>query len=204
MALNGYFKIGDPRISELAGYRLLPDWWSRPYEYAWAMRFAGKGQVVADMGCGWMYRPFKDALAGACDFVYAVDADNRLLQQRKPENLEFIVADFSRTVDAIPDGRLDVLFCISVLEDLGDFAEPSLIEFARTIREDGRIVMTFDVPFDTGRPTPIYPGLPLDKFESAMKGAGLRYTGGVDYSKDGAVNHSRWNLCCFHCVLETA
>lgn len=200
---NGFFKKSDPSISELYGFRLPDDWWSRPWEYAWAIQFARPEMTVADMGCGWMYRPFKDALADICRFVYAVDADQRLFSQNKAQNMMFVEADITKEIFAIPEGSLDLVFCISVLEDLNNIVGASLKEFRRCIGDDGRIVLTFDVPYREA-PTPVYPGLPLDKFESALQDAGLVYDGEVDYSKDGAVFHDDWNLCCFHCILRKA
>ena len=197
---NGFFKQSDPHIKELAGYQLPSDWWSRPWEYAWAMNYAEAGLVVADMGCGWMYRPFKDALAQVCKFVYAVDADKRLHQQEQADNMSFVIGDITKNIPAIPSGQLDRVFCISVLEDLGDMAAPALREFARCIKPDGKIILTFDEPY-LEAPTPVYPGLPLDKFEQAVEDAGLSYDSEVDYSKFDLVNHQDWNLCCFHCVL---
>lgn len=202
MTTSGYFKWDDPTIDELAGYKLPLDWWSRPYEYAWAIQYAKPGMIVADMGCGWMYRPFKDALANVSGHVYAVDADRRLNTQARPPNTEFVIASFTDEVKAIPGGSLDLVFCISVLEDLRDFAGPALKEFRRCINGKGQIILTFDIPFDTDKPTPTYPGLPMVKFEQAMLDAGLRYAGRVDYSKENAVYHDIWNLCCFHAVLE--
>jgi ubiquinone/menaquinone biosynthesis C-methylase UbiE len=199
--MNGYFKQSDPCIEELAGYQLPSDWWSRGYEYSWAIKYAELGMTVADMGCGWMYRPFKDALAKVCEFVYAVDADQRLHEQKRAENMAFVIADITKEIFGIQDEQLDQVFCISVLEDLQDMVSPILKEFARVIKSDGLIVLTFDVPYQDA-PTPIYPGLPLDKFETAMIDAGLSYDGEIDYSKEGAVNHQEWNLCCFHCVLK--
>lgn len=200
MNTNGYFKQSDPHIEELAGYQLPPDWWSRGYEYPWALEYAEAGLVVADMGCGWMYRPFKDALAEVCRFVYAVDADQRLHEQKRADNMAFVTADITKEIYGIQDDQLDRIFCISVLEDLGDVAAPALKEFCRCIGDDGKIVLTFDVPY-LDAPTPVYPGLPLDKFEQSMRDAGLRYEGEVDYDKDNAVNHQEWNLCVFHCLL---
>jgi hypothetical protein len=60
--------------------------------------------------------------------------------------------------------------------------------------------MTFDVPYRDA-PTPVYPGLPLVKFEKALEEAGLCYAGAVSYDKENAVNHQDWNLCVFHCIL---
>jgi len=200
---SGFFKQSDPRIEELAGYDFHADWWSRPYEYAWAMQHAEAGLVVADMGCGWMYRPFKDALAEVCQYVYAVDADKRLRHQDRADNMAFVTADITDQIPAITSGQLDRVFCISVLEDLGDMVGPALKEFARCIKPDGQIILTFDVPY-LDAPTPVYPGLPLYKFELARKDAGLRYGGEVDYRMPDfdLVNHQEWNLCVFHALLE--
>ena len=197
---NGFFKQSDPHIEELAGYQLPSDWWSRPWEYAWAIEYAQAGLVVADMGCGWHYRPFKDALADVCHFVYAVDANERLHEQKRADNMAFVIADITKPIFGIQDEQLDRVFCISVLEDLGDMAAPALKEFRRCIKDDGQIVLTFDMPY-LDAPTPVYPGLSLDKFEQAMKEAGLQYAGEVDYDKENAVNHQEWNLCVFHCIL---
>lgn len=200
MNANGFFKQPDPHIEELAGYQLPLDWWSRGYEYSWALEYASPSMTVADMGCGWMYRPFKDALDDLGCAVCAVDGDKRLLTQEKRPDIEYVVADFTNRIEEISTGRLDRVFCISVFEDLGDMAAPALKEFARVIKPDGLIVLTFDVPY-LDAPTPVYPGLPLDKFEQSMKDAGLRYSGSVDYDKEDAVNHQEWNLCVFHCSL---
>jgi len=199
--VNGYFKHNDPQITELAGYQFPEDWWSRPFEYAWALGFAKPEMTVADMGCGWMYRPFKDALAEECRFVYAVDADQRLFKQHKAKNMMFVEADISKEIFAIAEGSLDAVFCISVLEDLSNIISSALKEFKRCISDDGRIILTFDVPFKDA-PTPVYPGLPLDRFEQAIKDIGLVYDGEIDYSKNEAVNHEDWNLCVFHCILK--
>jgi SAM-dependent methyltransferase len=198
--VNGYFKQSDPSIKELAGYQLPSDWWSRPWEYAWAIEHAVSYMTAADMGCGWMYRPFKDALAEVCKYVYAVDADQRLHEQEKADNMGFVIGDITKQIPAIPSGQLDRVFCISVLEDLGDMATPALKEFKRCLNDSGKIILTFDVPY-LDAPTPVYPGLPLDKFEKAMIDAGLSYDGAIDYEKESAVNHQEWNLCVFHCVL---
>ena len=200
MNANGYFKQSDPRIEELAGYQLPADWWSRPWEYAWAIEYAKSGMTVADMGCGWTYRPFKDALAALGCKVYAVDGDKRVLTLEKRPDLEFMVADITKPIEKISAGSLDRVFCISVLEDLSDMAA-ALKEFARVIKPDGKIVLTFDVPY-LDAPTPVYPGLPLGIFNQAKKEAGLSYDGYlVDTNIMDAVNHQEWNLCVFHCLL---
>ena len=46
MSNNGYFHMTDPVVRVVGGMELLPSWWSRPYEYAWAEKFAWK--LIAD------------------------------------------------------------------------------------------------------------------------------------------------------------
>jgi hypothetical protein len=154
------------------------------------------------MGCGWMYRPFKDALAKMCKFVYAVDADERLHEQKMADNMAFVIADISKKISVIPDRLLDRVFCISVLEDLKRKVRPTLREFARVIKPDGLIVLTFDVQFDQRRPLGPYPGMNLEGFMRAVEDAGLRPSGAMSLNTNDAVVHEDWNLCCYRCVLE--
>ena len=199
---NGFFKQSDDHISELAGYEFHADWWSRGYEYIWAINFAEPGMIVADMGCGWMYRPFKDALAEVCLFVYAVDADERLHDQQRANNMAFVTADITKEIFGIQDGMLDRVFCISVLEDLNEMIGPVLKEFARTLHPEGLIVLTFDVQYDDDKPLPVYPGINFEKFLKAIDEAGLEPVGKMDMDKTDAVVQEDWNLCCYHCVLR--
>lgn len=201
MQINGFFKWDDRTTDTVAGFRLNPAWWSRKFEYAWAIRYAEPALVVADMGTGWMYRPFKEALAEVCGHVYAVDADERLLAQRMGDNLKFIVADFSKHVD-LPAASLDRIFCISVLEDLGDAISGAMLEFARLLKYDGLIVATFDVHYDTDKPIGCYPGVNFDKLLNAMESAGLEFALPVSMDKTDAVFHREFNLCCFHAVMR--
>lgn len=199
--INSFFKWDDPTTDIVAGFRLESAWWSRRYEYAWAIRFTEPALVVADMGTGWMYRPFKEALAETCGHVYAIDLDKRLLDQQAGDNLEFIVADFSKHVD-LPDACLDRIFCISVLEDLNDFINGAMLEFARLLKDDGLIVATFDVHYNTDKPIGRYPGVNFEKLENAMESAGLEFALPVDMDKTDAVYHTEFNLCCFHAVMR--
>ena len=202
--VNGFFITSDPQVDEIANFSLHPDWWSRGYEYPWVLDFAEADQVVADMGCGWMYRPFKDALAENCLFVYAVDADERLHKQKRAENMAFVTADITKEIFIIDAEELDRVFCISVLEDLNEMIVPVLKEFARVIKDDGLIVLTFDVWHDEGRPIGNYPGMNLDKFWEAVELVGLKPVGDVYEDKTDAVFHFEFNLACYHCVLEKA
>ncbi len=198
-SMSRVIRTTDKRVESMAGMRLPPDWWSRPYEYAFAFDFAEPSHVVADMGCGWMYRPFKNALAEVVGMVYAVDANPELLRQPKPDNMEFVVSKLEHT--PIEDAACDRVFCISVLEDIQDPA-PALAEFARILKDDGLIVITMDIPYDDNRPCPKYPGMNLMRFVHAVYAAGLEFAGGVNVLKENVVYHGEWNLCVFRSVLR--
>lgn len=201
--LSRVISIHDKQLSVVAGMHLPPDWWSRRYEYAFALDFSEPMQAIADMGTGWMYRPFRDAVAEIVGKAYGVDADPRLLNQPTPDNVELIVAKMENS--GIPDKSCDRVFCISVLEDLQD-PGPALKEFTRILKDDGLIVITTDMPYDTSRPCPRYPGLNYDSFVKAMDEAGLQYYGPFlhphDNPKTDALNHPEWNLCVFRAVLQ--
>lgn len=203
---NGFFKLTDPKVGEIGGHQLLPSWWSRFYEYPWAMQFAEPGQIVADMGCGYTFRPLKNALAQVVERVYAIDGNPQVLDLDAPENCWLVVANFTDRIPLIEEESIDRVFCISVLEDLqkGDMIEPALTEFSRVLAPDGLMVLTFDVPYDDAKPCEHYPGLDLGRFEASLPGLGLEYVGEVDHDKGGAVVHEAYNLCVWHCVLRKA
>jgi ubiquinone/menaquinone biosynthesis C-methylase UbiE len=190
----------DPQVTEVAGYDLNPGWWSRPYEYAWALEFVKPGGgVVADMGCGYTFRPFKEALAEWCDHVYAVDQNPKVLELDKPDNVEFVVSSFD-AMPTIPDNSLDALFCISVLEENNPASYWDILwEFARIIKPKAPMVFTFDVPYD--RFKVIGNGFSVVDFcllFEAIESLELKVWGGLDFSKKSAIYHDEWNLACFH------
>ena len=153
---------------------------------------------------GWHARPFKDALSQVCKHVYAVDGHPDVTKLPGHDNMQYVVADITKRIDAIPDNSLDRVFCISVLEDLREIVADALREFARCVKADGLIVITFDSQYDYGKPLAQYPGVPIDVFEKAVKDAGLEFVGGIDRRKDNALFHEGFNLAVFHCVLRYA
>lgn len=199
---NAFFRITDPKVSHVGDFEVPAQWWSRHYEYQWAMTYAASGQVVADMGCGWHYRPLHTWLSMVCEFTYGVDHHKEILDLPPMVRGEFVVADFAQRIEAIPETSLDRIFCISVLEELIDYGK-ALTEFARLLKPGGMIVLTCDAPFVKDKPTPVYPGVNMDKLEEAMTAAGLRYHGSVNRVRyEDLLHHAEWNLCVWHCVLE--
>jgi SAM-dependent methyltransferase len=157
--------------------------------------------VVADMGCGYMQRPFKDVLAQVCKHVYAVDVGAELLAQAPHDNMQFVVADFTQRIEAIPDGGLDVVFCISVLEELGGALGDALKEFYRCLRPGGLCVITCDVKFDKDKPLGQFGAVDLEQLELAIKLSGLEARDRFNYDIANALYHVTFNLCVFHAVL---
>lgn len=198
---NGYFKMNDPTARSIAGYPIDEQWWSRKAEYPWAFRFAREGDVCADMGCGWMQRPFKDALSTVCKKVYCVDADPRLRELHAQRNMLFVVKDFSKDT-GIGAESCDRVYCISVLEDVGIGLWGALGEFARVLKPDGRIVITCDVKYDDWLPLGQYGAVDLLDLFDAVDAAGLEFDGDIDEDKTDAVYHGGFNLCVWHCVLK--
>jgi ubiquinone/menaquinone biosynthesis C-methylase UbiE len=199
---NGFFKRTDEHAEMVNGYPINPGWWSRCYEYPWAFGYAEEGLIVADMGCGWTPRPFMRALADCCEYTYAVDGDERLLDQEGQECLELLVGDFTREVWQIEAGSLDRVFCISVLEDVGEKVRKALDEFTRCLKVGGLAVLTFDVQYDLAKPLGRYPGVNLADFKHAVLPAGFAFRDQVQTDKMNAVYHEEFNLCCYHCVLQ--
>jgi ubiquinone/menaquinone biosynthesis C-methylase UbiE len=199
---NAFFKLDDPHVSEIMGGEIHPTWWSRHYEYPWAFQFAEPGQIVADMGCGWHQRPFKDALAQVCKKVYAVDSHPDVVLLPGHPNMQFVVASITEPIEAIEAGSLDRVFCISVIEDLREIVGKALAEFTRCVKPDGLVIITCDSQYDYDKPLGKYPGVPIDVLEQAVDEAGLEFVGDVDWNKDNALYHEGFNLAVVHMVLR--
>lgn len=203
---NGYFRKADKALIDVAGHQLDWEWWSRPYEYAWALEQCRGMQTVADMGTGWMERPFKHGLVLECGTVYAVDADPRVLAlpNPTPQRLHHLCGNFTQgPITGIGESELDGVFCISVLEDVRpEKLADTLTTFDYHLKDGGVIVLTFDVL--TGDKM-LYPGMDFDALEDAMRASGLWYIGDVDYTLPAdAVRHNGWNLAVFHALVGRA
>lgn len=198
---NDYFHLTDLHTEELAGYKIHPSWWSRKYEYPWAFEFVEFWQVTADMGCGWMNRPFKDMIARMCIKEYAIDADERVLGLEAHGNMTLHHASFTEQT-FLKDESIDRVFCLSVLEDVGDKLPDALKEFRRVLHPDGLIILTFDVWYDKAEPAGQYPGIEMPYFWNCVYKAGLVPVGEVKEDKQNAVFSPDFNLCCYHAILE--
>lgn len=199
---NAFFKLSDLCETTIYGHSIDAGWWSRFYEYPWALQYAAPGQVVADMGCGYEQRPFKDMLSEVCKKVYAVDAHELLLSLERRSNVEFVVADFTQRIEAIPDNSLDVVYCISTLEHVPEMRQVlALQEFMRCMKPGGICVLTVDVQYDMNGSLDYWGAVNLPGLIEDAQRAGFRMRESADYGKEDAVFHVPFNLCVFHCVL---
>lgn len=200
LADNAYFTIHDPQVTKMCGLPLPQDWWSRGFEYAFALDRLGDAVHVADMGVGWMGRPLAAEVASTGRKVWGVDIDERVLALEPVPNLTYLVGDFAGELLDIPAHSLDLIYCISVLEDLTpDQQENAWYEWRRLLDKGGRVVFTCDVQWEEGQPLGKYPGCDLSALMTGMENAGFRLNGTVDRVKDGnVVHHSGFNLCCWH------
>lgn len=165
-------------------------WWSRPYEYAWAAKFAAPGSVVVDVASG-ISHPFKWYLTTLAHEVYACDIDPRIVSEEA--TLQDIRADFGAQaattfersllrslhlnqcdMTSLPyrDRMFDTVYCISVLEHVGETARfQALSEFTRVMKDDGQIVLTVD-----------YPTVDLRHLEESMGRLGLEFRAEHDFA----------------------
>ena len=204
-----FVTVNDRKVRHLV-FPLPAHWWSRPYEYAWAMQFAKPDHVVLDAACG-ISHPLKFHLAGQCRETHACDLDPRIVSRQGMR--DEIARDYGIDAPTIPeacftkpvyrhasltnlpyaDKTFDTIFCISVLEHLSppDF-DKSLREFARTVADNGTIVLTFD-----------YPRIQLDAFERTVKESGLEFVGSYDRTLPAEALYSEeFRLHCFRAVLK--
>lgn len=203
---NDFFLLNDTSSKELLDWHIPDTWWSRRFEYPWAMGFADQGQVVADFGCGYHFRPFKDALSKTCDQVYAIDRDERVLALNAeypfPDNMIILVEDMEQETSII-ENSLDRVFCISVLEELEN-PDMALIEMRRVLKNDGFAILTFDVILDDDLPLGQYKGIAVDEILRLAAAADLIPREELHYSIINRLANKSLNLCVYHLVLMPA
>lgn len=210
----------DPKVESLAGIDLPKSWWSRPYEYAWALEFVEKNDVVLDAACG-ISHPFKWHLNQISKETWACDTDSRIqnITQiinntrqdlgdaafqtliHKPElykSAHLVKASIDNLPDSMP--QFDKIFCISALEHMPEEARKStLAEFARKLSPEGLIVLTVD-----------YPVVSLETLFADAKSAGLEPAGPIEvgppsedaiaFLPDGITSHIQ--LSVYRCLLK--
>jgi len=191
--MNGYFTIQDERCDKIHDFTIPEAWWSRFYEYAWAQKQIIPGEVVVDAGSGPNY-PLQYVLAQTCR-VYSIDINPDILNSKAHENITHIVAGIEDM--PLPDGSVDTVYCISVLEHLKkEDAQKALNEFYRILKPGGRTVLTLDIAPKSGysciKKAP-------DLFEMA---AGFTFKDYEPKSPPDAIYDRTCGLLCYHAILH--
>jgi SAM-dependent methyltransferase len=207
-----FFVQSDDRTDKMF-FSLPHDWWSRFYEYQWTSQFADSNEIVLDAACG-ICHPFKFYLVDHCKEVYACDVDPRILDHEAilQEIHAFFGAETAANMDQsylkkvnvshanltdLPyeDEKFDKVFCISVIEHLGEQALlESFQEFNRVLKDDGLFVLTFD-----------YPDISFPLLEKAMSQANFKFYGDVSFELPSDALYSTFHpptLYCYRAVLK--
>lgn len=206
---NSFFTYEDKSIDNLI-YTLEPlFWWSRRYEYPFALQFIKKNHIVLDSCCG-LEHPFKFGITDKCKEVYAFDLEDisfdnikNAVAHRFGENAEFTKDMYDKLKFTqcniaelpYPDSMFDIVACISSMEHIDkNTILQGLQEFQRVLKPDGRAILTCDYPTI----------MPTDLIELAEK-SGLSLDGEYDYSiPQNAIttNYFGGTLFCYSMVLK--
>lgn len=166
---NRYFTKSDPKENTYI-FPINSGWWSRVYEYKWAMNFLNKNDKVLDLACG-LPHPFRFVAEKITGNAYACDLDGNIKNQEQTlnairyqhgdnavklfmESLEDYKAIFDKSFKSdIRDIQaenecFDTVFCISVLEHLETKEDviQSLKEIYRVLQFEGIAVLSVDYP----------------------------------------------------------
>jgi len=206
-----FIRNNDKNVDQVSGIFLRDTWWSRPYEYAWAMQFAEENMVVLDAACG-ISHPFKWYLAEKCSHVWACDTDKRICSISKIiqetfddlghsaktslclkddifSKINLVCASILRLPQYMP--LFDRIFCISTLEHLSSLdRKKTLQEFKKFLAPDGFIVLTVD-----------YPVITPEVLASCCNEIGLRMLGNVEFGFPSEQALTSQGLHVYRCVL---
>ncbi len=142
----------DPIITRIGGEDLNPAWWSRFYEYKWALdaariyfeRRKEERRLCLDAGCG-IEHPFKRELLQSFDKVVAIDEDPAI---ETVENDDSQLELYHSPLETFQYNEpFDCIFCVSVLEHLEPaHLNQSVGNFYSLLRPGGCLALTFDFP----------------------------------------------------------
>jgi len=185
--MNKFFTTDDIRITHVGDFKIPRVWWSRPYEYAFAMQYVNEGETVLDVGCG-LEHPFKHHLGSVCKKVVAIDT-NKLVTGIKDDNVEFVCDDI---LTYKTDLKFDKIFIISTLEQSKDYMIEKFENMAKILAEGGKIIITTD-----------YPSLDYKKLIEYAGKAKLKPVSDFDEEiPTNALYHSTYKLNVYNMVLE--
>lgn len=185
--MNRFFKKSDTKISFVGDFKLPRVWWSRPYEYAFALTHLNKEDTILDVGCG-IEHPFKTFAGTFCKKVVAIDT-NEIIKDIKDENVVFACADI---LDFKTDTKFDKIFIISTLEQTQEFMIEKFENMKKLLNDDGKIIITSD-----------YPSLDPQKIIEYAEKAGFVVDGEVDYkTNEECIYNATYKLYCYAMILK--
>lgn len=216
--MNRFIKRIDPSKESLNNISLN---WSRCKEYPYVLSMADSG-IALDAGCGHPNNyPLAHELGKKYTKVYGIDID--ISSSFQVDNVFYSYGNLTNI--EFPDKTFDTIFCISVLEHLEEsILKKAIKEFDRVLKDDGKLVLTFDITYDPQRESPpcnflehqingkgVYCGdeyghtykisnhLSAEKMVSYFKDY-FTSDGEIDYSTDYAINNG--NISIFACKLK--
>ena len=185
--MNRYFKNSDEKIDKIGNFEIPVEWWSRGYEYKFAMDFLKSKDTILDVGCG-IEHPFKDYAVNKVKKVVAIDKDERITEL-KNKKIEYVHDDI---LTYKTEQKFDKIFVISTIEHTQTHIVHKLKNMRDLLEDKGRIIFTVDFP--TLRPQKL--------MEYALK-AKLKIDGDADYdNKEDIIHSKRYNLNCYSMVLK--
>lgn len=142
--------------------------WSRQWEYPWVILHSSHldiDNVVLDAGGG--HSVFQKYLCKKVKKVVNVDIDPAIgVHEQEMPNLISCVTDVRTT--PFPDNNFDAVFCISVLEHVGNDPMDTFNECMRVLKPGCKFYLTVDVSVE---PSPYQ--FSLDDFHKFAKNLGI-------------------------------
>jgi 2-polyprenyl-3-methyl-5-hydroxy-6-metoxy-1,4-benzoquinol methylase len=165
--------------------------WSREWEYPWAILNAqtSPGMQVCDLGCGGS--PLLPYLADRCgcvcwglDSQFPINKRHNLRAFAQDPRTQFpqitwLEEDMAQL--SLPDASMDRVFCISVLEHVGeDVMQRTMAQIDRVLKPGGLALITTDVTGDHRTLNVEY-----ERIIEASEQLGLELHGDVDLNDTG-------------------
>jgi len=132
--------------------------WSRQWEYPFVFsqiqKYAAhhRGQIkILDAGSGITFFPYflqksvHRASLTCCDTDATLSQIFTSVNERSGSDIEFLCKDIGQT--ELESSSFDIIYCISVLEHTKNY-DQIIEEFIRLLKDDGIIVVTFDISLD--------------------------------------------------------
>jgi ubiquinone/menaquinone biosynthesis C-methylase UbiE len=152
--------------------------WSRQWEYPWAILNSrlDENMMILDAGSGhsclWRY------LSKKVKKVFLADIDPAITVHEKDyPNVSAVTADL-RKMDMFKENSFDAVYCISVLEHVGDDPMLPYNECMRVLKPGGKFYLSVDVSIE---PSPY--DFPIPKFEEFCSKLGVSPDFTVDILK---------------------